>query len=80
MTIEFMSSEESGEDEGQEVLITKPLSWQSERVAHFKQLLDDTSTTKKSPLGRRQMKPRRMGLPSARNKPIGDFPEWAFSS
>ena len=36
MTIEFNSSEESGEDERQKVLITKPLSRQYERVANFK--------------------------------------------
>lgn len=78
VSLEFMSSDESCAEEGQEVLVSKPLPWQSERVTHFKQTLDEAALKSKSPLARRQMKPRRKGMPSSRVRPIGDFPAWVF--
>ena len=79
MVVDFMSSDESCTEEDQEVLMSKPLPWLSEKVAHFKQALDETARRHKSPLARRQMKPRRKGLPSTRSKPCGDFPAWVFN-
>ena len=79
MIMDFMSSDESCVEEGQEVLVSKPLSWQSEQVTHFKQALDDAALEQKSPLAKRQMKPRRKGMPSTRPKPCGgEYPSWVF--
>lgn len=78
LSIEFMSSDESGTDDGKDVLITKPLIWESEAVASFKRALDDQSFQQKSPLAKRQMKTRKRGMPSFRPKPSGEFPLWAF--
>ena len=78
LSMEFMSSDESGMDDGKDVLITKPLKWESEAVISFKRALDDQSFRQKSPLAKRQMKTRKRGLHSSRPKPLGDFPSWAF--
>ena len=59
VTMDFMSSDESASDEGKEVLLTKPLQWESLCVAEFKRSLDDAAIEQKSPLATRQMKPRR---------------------
>lgn len=79
LSMEFMSSDESGMDDGKDVLITKPLNWESEAVANFKRALDDQSFRQKSPLAKRQMKTRKRGMPSSRPRPSGDFPSWALS-
>ena len=73
-----MSSDESGIEEGDEVLILKPLPWESAEVAHFKQALDDAALEEKSPQAKRQMKPRLRGTHSARSKPCSEYPSWAF--
>ena len=49
--MDFMSSDESCIEEGGEVLVSKPLPWESGKVAHFKQALDDVALQEKSPLG-----------------------------
>ena len=79
VTVDFMSSEESGVEEGQEILVSKPLLWQSEEVKSFKLALDHAALGEKTPLARRQMKRRRTGSPSSRPRPTGDFPAWAFN-
>ena len=75
----IMSSDESCTEEDQEVIMSKPLPWLSEKVVHFKQALDEAAFGQKSPLARRQMKPKRKRLPSSRARPCGDFPAWVFS-
>ena len=82
MTMDFMSSDESCIEEGdEEVLVSKPLPWESGKVAHFKQALDDAAFQEKSPLAKRQMKPRRRGMHSSRPKPrsTSEYPSWAFA-
>jgi len=78
VTMDFMSSDESCTEDGSDVLVSKPLSWESASVTGFKKTLDDAALDKKSSLAKRQMKPRRKGMPSARPKPAGDYPNWAF--
>ena len=75
-----MSSDESGMDEGNEVLIVKPLPWESEKVKAFKAKLDEAALQEKTPLAKRQMKGRRQGGNSSRPKPTGNVPTWAFAS
>ena len=65
MTIEFISSEDSGSDNDDEVLIVRPLPWRSARVDHmFINNLDKQSIDNKSPLAKRQMMRRVLGLHS----------------
>ena len=71
MTTDFMSSDESGTDNGEEVLISKPLPWESTVVMRFKRKLDDAALEEKTPLAKKQMKPRRLGAASSRSKPPG---------
>ena len=78
MTMDFMSSDESGVDDGNEVLMSKPLPWESPSVTLFKKTLDDAALQQKSPLAKRQMKPRKRGMPSTRSKPSADYPDWAY--
>ena len=79
MKIEFVSSDESGCDEGVDVIITKPLPWLSETVTVFKQALDLAAFQERTPLARRQTKERRLGAPSSRPKPNGDYPTRVFN-
>ena len=43
MTMDFMSSDESCYKGDGEVLVSKPLPWESGKVTHFKQALDDAA-------------------------------------
>ena len=80
LTMDFMSSDESATDEGNEVLVTRPLPWESVSVTQFKRSLDDAALEQKSPLAKRQMKTRKRGMPSDRSKPgSGDYPAWAYN-
>ena len=78
ISLDFVSSDESCSEKGVDVFLCKPLLWQSERVTNFKQSLDQAALQEKSPLAKRQMKPRRTGSPSTRPKPTGEFPAWVF--
>ena len=60
-----MSSEQSGEDDGEEVLIRRRLPWRAERVNDFFTKLDDNVKAEKSPQARHQMK-RVLGEASSR--------------
>ena len=79
MKVEMISSDESDVDNGDEVIVTKPLPWRSANVSQFFSKLDEECRHNKSPHARRQMKPRKCGLPSSRPKPQG-FPDWVFSN
>ena len=79
MVMSMMSSEESGEDEGEEVLIRRRLSWRAERVNDFFKKLDDNVWAEKSPQARRQMKKRMLGEASSRPLPAG-MSKWAVIS
>ncbi len=74
--MEMMSSEESADDEGEDVIVIHPLPWLSAEVTAFKQKLDEKSKNEKSPLARRQTKKRITGLPSMRSAPE-KMPAWA---
>ena len=52
MTTDFMSSDENGTDNGEEVLISKPLPWESTVVKRFKRKLDDAALEEKTPLAK----------------------------
>lgn len=75
----LMSSESSGEEEGEEVIIVHPLPWISSEVGTFKKKLDNEIAKEKSPQGRRQMKRRVFGSASSRPRPLNpDLPSWAL--
>ena len=61
MTLEFISSEDSGSDDGDEVLMVRPLPWRSTRVDHMFNDLDKQSLADKSLQAKRQMKHRVLG-------------------
>ena len=65
----LMSSDSSGEDDGEEVIIVHPLPWISADVTAFKKKLDDQIAQEKSPQARRQMKRRVSGPFSRRSCP-----------
>ena len=71
----FMSSDKSDVDN----IVTKPLSCRSQLVDDFFQRLDQASQEAKSPQARQQTKPRVMGEPSSRPRPVDDsLPSWDF--
>ena len=74
---DFMSSEESGIENEEEVLIVRPLVWRSPQVNQLFLQLDDKVFLEKKPLARRQMKRHVMGNHSDRPMPIVNIPEWA---
>lgn len=79
LTMDFMSSDESANEDGNDVLVSRPLKWESASVTQFKCSIDDIALKQKSPLARRHMKTRKRGLPSDRSNPCGDYPIWAFN-
>lgn len=77
LVTEFMSSDESGEEDERAVFIVKKLPWRSERVSSFFQRLDTARTSRKTEQASRQTKPRVYKyLISSRPAPRG-FPTWA---
>ena len=77
--IEYISSEESGVDDENEVIILKSMPWRSVHVGQLFHRLDVKSLEDKSPQARRQMKKRVTGEISSRPRPIGDLPSWAVT-
>ena len=77
----IMSSEESGTDDGDEVLFVRPLPLRSAKVDTFFSTSDRTSKENKSPQALREIKRRVLASDSAREKPAGNgLPKWAFES
>ena len=76
---EFMSSEDSDEENGKSALAIRPLTWRSPKVTKFFRQLDVKSNKYKSDRGRRQTIPRKVGNVSERSKPLS-FPDdhWGF--
>ena len=75
---EAMSSDESGDDDGDDIILIHPLPWLSAEVKLFKQQLDEEIVKEKSPQARRQTKRRVIGCPSTRSVPTNErFPAWA---
>lgn len=73
MTNDYMSSEESEEDD---VMTIHPIPWRSEHVNQMFQRIDSFCNSRKSPQARRQMKQRTTGRPSNRTQP-SSAPEFA---
>ena len=80
MNIEFMSSEESGQDGDEEVMVVNTLPWRSHQVNRLFKQLDDKTNVNRTPKARRQVIPRTFsGEPSSRPRPADDtFPAWLF--
>lgn len=84
MDIQFMSSEDSEEEETEgrrsKVLTMRPLPFRSEKVDTFFKKLDDLAANekKKTSISSRMMIPRRIGPPSDRTPPVRlQFPAWS---
>ena len=78
----MMSSEESGNEENEDILLVHPLVWRSGKVNQFFSLLDEKAMEGKSPQARRQMKKRVKGDVSARDPPgpfSSSLPKWALN-
>ena len=69
MTNDYMSSEESGEDDS---IVIHPSLWRSDYVNTMFQRVDSYAENKKSPQAIRQMKRRVCGLASSRPPPVVD--------
>ena len=77
LVTEFMSSDESGEEDERTVFIVKKLPWRSKRVSTFFQRLDTARASRKTEQASRQTKPSvYKDLISSRPAPRG-FPSWA---
>ena len=74
---EMMSSEDSCEEDHEEVLKVKILPWRGEIVNRMFTDLDFICKKEKSPQGIRQQKPRKLGETSIRPAPLW-APEWAL--
>lgn len=79
VTNDFMSSEESADDDS---VVIRPLSWRAPCVDHMFQKIDEFNMSKKSGQSKRQTKSRKKGFLSERPKPVvdTDSSKWAFSS
>ena len=62
-----MSSEESGQEGDEEVMVVKTLPWRSDQVNRLFKQLDDKTNVNRTPKARRQVIPRTFsGEPSSR--------------
>lgn len=77
MTLDIMSSDESGEEDGEEFLLVHPLPWLSTAVTQFKLSLDDQIQSSKTPQAKRQMKKRLVGCDSTRGV-VESLPSWVL--
>ena len=77
-----MSSEESGDEGGDDIIIVKPLSWRADKVTRFFHQLDEKSATIKTPQARCQRKSRVIGSHSSdRPQPeLDKFPAWSLAN
>lgn len=81
LTMAFMSSEESAAEDGEEVIVVRPLPWRSARFDTILRNLDDLIQRERSPQARCQMKERAVGHDSVRPKPISkEIPSWTFAA
>ena len=82
LKLDLISSEESGKDDnGEEVIYTKPLPWRSKKFNEFVARLDIQTQSEMSSLAKRQKKKRIQGEQSERPRPHpGDNPDWVFAS
>ena len=76
MTKDFMSSEESGEEElddgeKRQVLLIKPLRWRAVKVNRFFQKMDSKMAKYKTKQAKQQTLPRMIGSYSTRSQPVG---------
>lgn len=76
MKNDFMSSEESGEDDS---IIIRPLAWRTSYVSNMFKRIDAYCHARKSPQARRQTKQRVNGCTSNRSVP-DDYPVWAVNN
>ena len=79
LTLEVMSSEESGTEDGQEVLFVRPLPWRALSVKNVFDEIDRQNLAAKSPQSRRQTKRRVTGESSSRPRTTLELPQWAFA-
>ena len=80
MSNEYMSSEESDNDNCERVII-HPLPWRSEVIDRMFQKIDDHLSANKSSQAKRQTKERTVGVVSNRKCPNGEHvPSWAISN
>ena len=77
--IEYMSSEESGVDAENEVIILKSMPWSFVHVGQLFHRLDEKSLEDKSPQVRYQMKKHVTGEIFCRPRPKGDLPPCAVT-
>ena len=76
LKVEYMSSEESGVDEEEDVLIVHDLPWRKPAVKKMFSTLDAESAKHKTAQSKRQMKRRVIGSISSRSQPTA-MPKWA---
>lgn len=74
-TMDFISIDESEMDEGEEVLVSKPLPWQSKKSTDFKGL--DVQKSRHQQKGKWSQEDKGCHHPGKKTE--GDFPSsWAF--
>ena len=81
MELEVMSSEESGIEAGDEIIVVKSLPWRHDQVNSLIQRLDDKIKNDRSPQAARQSKRRIYGTRiSTRCQPLinDSMPAWLF--
>ena len=81
MRMDMMSSEQSGEEGDEPVVLVKPLLWRGEQVNKFFKQLDQKIAAERTPQARRQLMRRVVASePSARTPPVeGNLPPWLFN-
>ncbi len=87
LTLDFMSSEESGSESGsgdetatrRHIFLSRPLNWRSVDANNFFESLDRKITRRRSDRAKEMCRLRRTDLPSSRSPPGNDPPVWAIN-
>ena len=82
LTMDLMSSEEDGEEDGNSVFIVRPLPWVTPEMQRIKSQLDQKYAKKMTARSRRQYLQRVEGEPSRRPVPtkVNETIQWAIDN
>ena len=86
LTLDFMSSEETGLESGSDsetprnkIFLNKPLPWRSQAANNLMESLDRKIVRRRSARAKEMCRTRRIGEPSSRPMPENQPPAWAVN-
>ena len=79
LTVDMMSSEES-ESDSEAAIVVRPLPWRSRKVESLFDSMDKKHYKNARKRSQKMSFSRRVGDPSDRPRPNGNYPNWMFTT